>query len=107
MGEKRARRLDWSSAAMASASGSGTVGRSSLISFWILLYEMPVALARDLTEWTRPPASGCFIRRCMSAPSCTLYLSSGTVPPCGHPHPRMGIEIAKHSARRMSSTAFY
>jgi len=48
---------------MALASGSETVGRSSFTSFWILLYETPVALARDLTVWTTPPGSGCFIRR--------------------------------------------
>lgn len=48
---------------MASASPFETVGRSSFTSFWILLYETPVALARDRTVWTMPPGSGCFIRR--------------------------------------------
>lgn len=48
---------------MASASGSETVGRSSVTNFWILLYETPVALAKDLTVWTTPPGSGCFIKR--------------------------------------------
>lgn len=48
---------------MALASGSETVGRSSFTSLWILLNETPVALARDLTVWTTPPGSGCFIRR--------------------------------------------
>lgn len=66
---------------MASASGSETVGRSSFTSFWILLYETPVALARDLTEWTMPPSSGCFIRRWSNCPSCTRYLSADTEPP--------------------------
>jgi hypothetical protein len=48
---------------MRSASDPETVGRSSFTSFWILLYETPAALASDLTEWTTPPGSGCFIRR--------------------------------------------
>lgn len=66
---------------MAWASSPETVGRSSVTSFWILLYESPVALARDLTEWTTPPGSGCFIKRWSSAPSCTRYLSADTEPP--------------------------
>lgn len=66
---------------MRSASAPDTVGRSSFTNFWILLYETPAALASDLTEWTTPPGSGCFIRRWSSAPSCTRNLSADTQPP--------------------------